>query len=260
VYRLSMCPLDWGFDPFFPTVRRCAQLPECKSPTRCPRADAGSRARPGSRTAYGQLAEIIFNDFTSTDGRFDLPAVVAPVAPAVVPPAVAVEPVVPEVVAAPDIRGFMLASHIVWPETATLCPMCLSMSVPPVSTHDMAFAAIDAPPDPDVVAPAVVAPAVVPPAVVAPEVVPPVVAPAVLAVVDVPIGSTIALVSMYRPSAAFATHPVTVTSRPEPSAAPLRCVVADEVELCAPSEITQLHTLAMHSPVILRVIRWPSCE
>jgi hypothetical protein len=137
----------------------------------------------------------------------------------------------------------------------------LSRSVPPDNIHDIDMVEAMEPP---VVAPAVVPPAVAPavepvaPAV-EPAVVPPVVAPAVLvpAVVDMPAGSTIALVSMYRPSAAFATHPVTVTSCPA-IMVPLRCVVGDVVVPCAPSEITQLHTPATHSPVILRVIRMPS--
>jgi hypothetical protein len=111
--------------------------------------------------------------------------------------------------------------------------------------------------DPGAVAPAVAVPAVAP-AVVAPAVVPPLVVPDVPAVDAIPIGSTVAFVSMNRPSAAFATHPVTVTSCPATSFAPLRWTVADDVELCAPSEITQLQMLATHSPVILRVIRWPS--
>jgi len=144
----------------------------------------------------------------------------------------------------------------------------LSRSVPPDSIHDIElFEAIA----PAVVAPVllspVVAPAVEPvPLAVAPEVVPAVVAPAVAApavlpvppVVVIPAGSTIALVNMYLPSAAFDRHPVTVTSCP--AMAPLRCVVADVVVLCAPSEMTQLQTLATHSPVILRVIVGPPPE
>ena len=94
----------------------------------------------------------------------------------------------------------------------------MSRSVPPDSIHDIDMLEAMEPP---VVAPAVVPPAVAPavepvePAV-EPAVVPPVVAPAVLVppVVDISAGSTIAFVSVKRPSAAFATQPVTVMSCP----------------------------------------------
>jgi len=222
----------------------------------------GGRTGPGPHRerSYGQLAETIFRLLTFTDGRL-APAVVpvpAVVAPAVVPPAVdpavpAVEPAVPAVDAV--MLRFIELSHVVFPEICTLWPTCLSRSVPPSSVQLIGVAAIIPRGALPAVAP-VVAPAVVPPDVV-PPVVAAVVAPPVVPAVVALIGSTVALVNMNRPSAAFATHPVTVTSRAAALALAVCGGVAVAVEPCAPSEIDTEQMLATQSPVILCVIRWP---
>jgi hypothetical protein len=217
------------------------------------------------RAVYGQLVETIFRLLTFTDGRLapEVVAVPAVVAPAVVPPVVApaVDPAVPAVEpAVPAVDAVMLRfielSHVVFPEICTLWPTCLSRSVPPSSVQLIGVAAIIPRGALPAVAP-VVAPAVVPPVVAPPVVVPAVDAPLVDPAVVALIGSTVALVNMNRPSAAFATHPVTVTSCAAAVPVAVCGVVAVAVEPCAPSESDTEQMLATQSPVIVCVIRWP---
>jgi hypothetical protein len=95
-----------------------------------------------------------------------------------------------------------------------------------------------------------VVPAVVVPVAVAPALVVPVVAAGAA-------GSIVAFVSMNRPSADFATHPVTVTSCRALSV-PVPCGVALDVELCAASNTETAPAVAIERPLIRCVIRQPS--